>query len=122
MLPTFLSRLVALNLRRSRIERRRGKRLAPGQPTPCLLKVPGAADGDPAWLHNLSLRGAGILTSREHELGTTLQVLLVNAAHMYSLPVEFTVVRTGRAANGDYFLGGHFARPLRSDELMPFLV
>jgi hypothetical protein len=107
--------------KRVRVERRAFRRLTPGHLTPCQVRPAG---GEPraAWVHNLSLRGAGILTDREYPPGTRLGLLVVNAAHTFALSVQLDVVRCFRVVNGDYFVGGRFARQLGHDELLPFMV
>jgi hypothetical protein len=122
MLLSFLARMSALVQRRSRPqERREVKRLAPGQVTPCTLAAPG---GRPvaAWVHNLSIKGIGILAEQEHRPGTVLRVLLVNAAHVFALSVEVEVVRCFRLVTGEYFVGGQFRTALSPDELRPFML
>jgi hypothetical protein len=122
MLLSFLSRMSALVQRRSRPrERRAARRLAPGHVTPCNLTPPG---GPPvgAWVHNLSVKGIGILAEEEHRPGTVLRVLLVNAAHVFALSVEVEVVRCFRLVTGEYFVGGQFRVALRPDELGPFML
>jgi hypothetical protein len=122
MLLSFLARMTALVQRRARpAERRTAKRLAPSQVTPCNLTPPG---GRPAggWVHNLSVKGIGILADQEHRPGTLLRVLVVNAAHVYALSVEVEVVRCFRLVTGEYFIGGQFRRALSPDELRPFML
>jgi hypothetical protein len=122
MLLSFLSRMSALVQRRSRPqERREVKRLAPGQVTPCTLTPPG---GRPvaAWVHNLSIKGIGILAEQEHRPGAVLRVLLVNAAHVFALSIDVEVVRCFRLVTGEYFVGGQFRRTLSPDELRPFML
>lgn len=122
MVPQVLSKLSRLIGKRSRLERRAFRRLTPGNLTPCQIRRPGAAAPKPAWVHNLSLRGAGILTDEEFAPGTTMLLLLVNAAHTFALSVEMDVVRCFRVVNGDYFVGGQFHRLLEHNELMPFMM
>lgn len=122
MLPPILTKLIAGGTRRARYERRENRRLAPGQPTPCLIHGPAGEAPHTAWVHNLSVQGIGLLTAREFAPGTALRVVLVNAAHMFSLTAHLKVVRCYRIVSGDYFLGGQFARPLAPDEFMPFMM
>jgi hypothetical protein len=122
MLLSFLARMTALVQRRSRpAERREVKRLAPGQATPCTLTPPG---GRPVggWVHNLSVKGIGILADQEHPPGTVLCVLLVNASHVFALSVDVEVVRCFRLVKGEFFVGGQFHRALSPDELRPFML
>ncbi len=122
MLLSFLARMTALVGRRSRpAERRECKRLAPGQVTPCTLTPPG---GPPVagWVHNLSVKGIGILADEEHRPGTLLRVLVVNASHVFALSVDVEVVRCFRLVTGEYFVGGQFRRALSPDELRPFML
>jgi PilZ domain len=122
MLLSFLARVTALVQRRARpAERRKAKRLAPGQVTPCTLTPPGGRRSG-GWVHNLSVKGVGILAEQEHRPGTVLRVLLVNAAHVFALSVEVEVVRCLRLVTGEYFIGGQFRRRLSPDELRPFML
>jgi hypothetical protein len=122
MMPTVLAKLSSLVTKRGRMERRAFRRLTPGHLTPCHVRAPGAEMHRPAWVHNLSPGGAGILTDQEFCPGTPLRVLLVNAAHTFALSMEFDVVRCFQVVNGDYFVGGQFRRQLRHDELLPFMM
>jgi hypothetical protein len=122
MMTPILTKLSSLVGKRSRMERRAFRRLTPGHLTPCQVRNPGAGAPRPAWVHNLSLRGAGILTEDEYPEGTRVSLLLVNSAHTFALSIEMVVVRCFRVVNGDYFVGGQFARELRHDELMPFMM
>ena len=70
---------------------------------------------------NVAALFTGICAAME-PLGRPFEVLLVNAAHMYSLRACWTVVRCFRMVSGDYFLGGQFTRALQPDEFMPFMV
>src|SRR4051794_40339191 len=79
VLPPILTKLMA-GPRRARTERRAGKRLAPGQPTPCLVHT-GEEAPLTVWVHNLSRKGIGVLSTRAYDPGTALQVLLVNSPH-----------------------------------------
>jgi hypothetical protein len=122
MMPTILSKLSNLVSKRNRTERRAFRRLTPGHLTPCQIR--GNEDFEPksAWVHNLSLLGAGVLTDHEYSSGSKVKLLLVNGAHTFALSVEMNVVRCFRVVNGDYFVGGQFTRQLNHEELMPFMI
>jgi hypothetical protein len=122
MMPPILAKLTTFVGKRGRAERRAFRRLTPGHLTPCEVRIPGVEGPRSAWVHNLSLRGAGILTDQEYPPGTRVALLLVNAAHTFALSVEMEVIRCFRVVNGDYFVGGHFIRQLRHDELLPFMM
>ena len=122
MLPPILTKLTALVGKARRAERRRTRRIAPPQVTPCQIRTPGDPEAREAWVHNLSPYGAGVVARQDLPPGTDVALLLVNAPHTFSLSVGMTVVRSHRVARGDYFLGGQFTRPLRHDELLPFLL
>jgi hypothetical protein len=124
MMPPILAKLTAFVGRRGRgrVERRAFRRLTPGHLTPCEVRIPGVGEPRPAWVHNLSLRGVGILTEQEYRPGMRVGLLLVNAGHTFALSTEMEVVRCFRVVNGDYFVGGHFIRQLRHDELLPFMM
>ncbi len=119
MYPPILEKLTALVGLRSRSERRIAKRLFPGAMTPCEIQR-GDGARQSAWLHNLSLSGAGLLVDEEYLPGTLVRLLVVNAAHTFALTVELRVVRCQRIVNGDYFIGGPFTRPVTHEELVPF--
>ena len=122
MLLSFLSRMSTFMQRRSRPQERRAvKRLAPGQVTPCTLTAPGGRPAG-AWVHDLSIKGIGILGEQEHRPGTVLRALLVNAAHVFALSVDVEVVRCFRLVTGEYFVGGQFRIALSPDELRPFML
>ncbi len=117
------TRIVAkLAAERRRAERRRSRRIAPGRLTPCIIRVVGEDEELPGWVHNLSVRGAGLLCARPFATGDVLAVLFINSAHTFALSAEMRVVRGYRVVNGDHFLGGQFPQPLRYDELLPFMV
>ncbi len=119
---TTNTRIVAkLAADRRRAERRRARRIAPGRLTPCVIRVVGEDAEFDGWVHNLSVRGAGLLSARPFEVGDLLTVLFINAAHTFALSAEVRVIRGYRVVNGDYFLGGQFPQPLRYDELLPFM-
>jgi hypothetical protein len=122
MMPPILAKLITFPGKRGRVDRRASRRLTPGHLTPCEVRIPGVEEPRSAWVHNLSLRGVGILTEQEYPAGTRLKVLLVNAAHTFALSMEMEVVRSFRVVNGDYFAGGRFNRQLRHDELLPFMM
>jgi hypothetical protein len=102
-------------------ERRRAKRLLPARLTPCKIR---AADGaeTAGWVHNLSVRGGGLLAGQSAAPGAILTVVFINAAHTFALSAQFKVVRCYRVVNGDYYVGGQFTQPLRHDEMLPFMV
>jgi PilZ domain len=124
MLPTNTAPLTfaALTPNRRRSERRHARRLTPARQTPCLITAPDEAEPVAGRVHNLSLKGAGVVSAREFPTGSILPLLLVNAAHTFMAPVQFEVIRGFRVANGDYFLGGRFLEPLTYDDLVPFML
>jgi hypothetical protein len=122
MLPQLAAKLTALIQRRQRLERRSAKRLFPTQLTPCHLIAAEGVEARDGWLHNLSVRGMGVLTDRAYPLGSRLKVQIVNASHTFCLAVELTVVRCRRTVSGEYFAGGQFDRVLNYDELLPFMM
>ena len=106
---------------RKQMERRRSKRLSPTRLTPCMIRT--AANGEAVgWVHNVSVAGGGLLSSRPFDVGAALTVLFINAAHTFALSAEMRVVRCYRVVNGDYYLGGQFTQPLRYDEILPFMM
>ena len=122
MFPPILDKLTALVGRRSRSERRITKRLFPGAMTPCEVQRVGETDRKSAWLHNLSVKGAGLLVDHELPPGTLVRLLVVNAPHTFALAVELRVVRCMRIINGDYFVGGQFTREVAHADLVPFIL
>jgi hypothetical protein len=103
-------------------ERREARRLIPGKLTPCLVCVSGEATQSASWVHNLSVRGLGVLSRRPVPVGTTIRAVLINAAHTFAIAVEAVVVRTYLVYNGDSFLGCQFLETLRYDQIIPFLM
>jgi hypothetical protein len=122
MLPPILAKLTSLVQKRRREERRLTRRLSLGQSVRCQIRFPGVRRELPARVDNLSVSGVGILASEAIRPRSTLQIVLINAPHTFSLTVGVEVVRCCGAVNGDYFLGCKFTRPLTYDEMAPFLV
>ena len=121
MLSPILEKLTALVGRRSRSERRINKRLFPGAMTPCEVQRVGDEAREAAWLHNLSVQGAGLLVDHEYAPGTMVRLLVINAAHTFALAVEMRIAWCHRIINGDYFIGGQFTREVTHQELVPFM-
>jgi hypothetical protein len=90
--------------------------------TPCLLQAADEPGPLPAWVHNLSIKGVGILAGRPYRPGAQVTALLINASHTYAMSVQATVVRSYRIFNGDYFLGCRFDEALTYDQITPFLM
>jgi hypothetical protein len=108
--------------RRRRTERREFPRVPPGQRTSCLVGTPGERPQVNAVLHNLNVKGAGVLSEKDYPAGTTLEVLLVNGANTCSLTASLRVVHSGPAAGGLFYLGGVFEPPPGHAALAPFMV
>jgi hypothetical protein len=111
----------AASATRRKAERRRAKRLSPPRLTPCTIRTADGAE-TAGWVHNLSVRGGGLLCGRGVSPGAMLTVLFINAAHTFALSAELRVVRCYRVVNGDYYLGGQFTQPLRYNEMLPFMM
>ena len=116
------SKVQAVLEQRSKRERRSTKRQTPRQPIPCVLYRPDNPGQVGAWVHNLSRGGVALLTDHEYLAGTSLQALLVNGAHTFSLTIGATIVRCHRLTSGDFLLGVQFDRMLEHDEMVPFLL
>ncbi len=121
MITRVVPKIATNAAQRKKVERRQARRLAPGRLTPCLIRAAGA-DETPGWVHNVSVRGAGLLSAQPFAPGTTLTVLFINAAHTFAVSAEIQIVRCYRVVNGDHYLGGQFLKPLRYDELLPFMM
>jgi hypothetical protein len=122
MLPPILAKLTSLVQKRRREERRQVRRMAPSQLVSCQIKLPGHPEERPARVDNLSVRGIGLLTTEALLPRSTLQVVLINAPHTFSLTVAVEVIHCSSVVNGDYYLGCRFTRSLTYDEVAPFLV
>src|SRR4051812_7785147 len=107
---------------RGRAERRGARRQAPIQLTPCRLTFPDKDESASGWVHNLSVKGAGLLLPRPCMPGATVSILLVNTTHTCILRLEMQVVRCERVVNGDHLIGGQFLRRLDFAELVPFFM
>jgi c-di-GMP-binding flagellar brake protein YcgR len=121
MIPAIVARFARRPAKTARLERRARKRIIPTQITPCQFTTCEGEPVESALVHDLSADGAGILSEQGFEPGTIVHLLLVNANHTFALSLEFEVVRATRNPAGTYFLGGRFTRPLRHEELVPFL-
>jgi hypothetical protein len=121
MLSTFVRKLVRSHDQTPLPNRRESRRMAPEHPAPCVLTLEGG-DKVSARIHNLSLRGAGVLVDRAFPPGTEMHLLLINDGHTYALTLPFVVARCHPIRSGSFILGGRFARPLRLEELTPLLL
>lgn len=122
MLPSALRKPLSLfGSRRIKVERRGGKRVVPARHTLCLIRRPGEDQASKVVVQNLSLKGIALLADREHPAGTLLPLLLINAAHTYSVAVDLRIVRCFRAAANQYLVAGPFERALLHEEVVPFI-
>jgi hypothetical protein len=122
MTSQIRNKLALLAQRRLRVERRQVKRLILHQRTICQVRLPGGEFSPAGSVQNLSLQGVGLLTERDYPPGTCLHVLLVNAPHTFALALDMKVVRSFRAANGLYYVGGPFTHQLLHEEVVPFVI
>lgn len=116
------NKLSLLVQRRLQVERRRSRRLAPVHRPLGLIHSSAGSEPTSARVENVSSQGVAVLAEREYAPGTVLHVLLVNAAHTFSLAVEMKVVRSSRIGPSRYLTAGPFTRPLVYEEMMPFLL
>lgn len=116
------NKLSAFVQRRLQIERRGGKRVAPARHTLCLIRHPGEGAANTAIVHNMSFKGAALFTESEYPAGELLKILLINASHTFSIEVELRIVRSFRATTKQFCVAGPFERPLRHEEVVPFIV
>ncbi len=119
---SLVASLTSLMQRRVQVERRQAKRVPIGQRIVCLINLPEQSAPAGAILQNLSVHGAALLLDREYPAGSCLQLVFINAASTCALRVGINVVRSGRAAEGPFFLGGTFDRTLRHEDLVPFMM
>jgi hypothetical protein len=103
------------------MERRRSPRRQPTQGTTCQLEV-GLGD-KLVWglVWNISASGISILVGMALEPGPNLRGALLAADGVTSLDLALRVAHLRKLRTGDYFLGGHFQRPLTAQELQPFV-
>lgn len=122
MLQSALRKPLSLfGQRRVKVERRGGKRVTPARNTLCLIRRTSEDQPSTAVVQNLSLKGIALLTDHEQPAGAVLPLLLINAAHTFSVEVDLRIVRCFRAAANQYFVAGPFERALLHDEMVPFL-
>jgi hypothetical protein len=122
MKASLRNKLSVLVQRRLVVERRGGKRVTPQHRTLCLLQPASGGERVTGYVHNLSYKGAAVQAERDYPLNTPLHILLVNEAHTFSLALEMKVVRSLRVGGNQFLLAGPFARCLRHDELIPFIL
>ena len=122
MASSLRNQLSVLAQRRLHVERRRGKRIAPTHRTFALLHREGDGPETTTLVHNLSHTGIAVHAECDYPLGTILHVLLVNAAHIFSVAVDMKVVRCVREGNRSYLIAGPFERSLDYEEIVPFIL
>jgi hypothetical protein len=116
------SKLSVLVQRRLQVERRGGKRVRPIHRTVCLFQTSDGSERGTGLVQNLAYKGLAMQAERDYPLGTLLHVLLVNEAHTFSVALEMKVARSFRVAGDHYLVAGPFARALRHEEMLPFIV
>jgi serine/threonine protein kinase len=72
-------------------------------------------------IHDLSVKGIGLLLGRRFEPGTTMSLSLESPETGHKLKVEVRVSRVIRTRNRQWFLGGIFTQPLVREELIKLL-
>jgi hypothetical protein len=103
------------------VERRGGKRVVPARHTLGVIRQRGENRTRTASVQELSLKGIALLTDHEYPAGTVLPLLLINAAHTFSVEAELRVIRSFRVSAQQFFVAGSFGRALLHDELVPFI-
>jgi hypothetical protein len=102
-------------------ERRRSSRRQPTQGTTCQLEVGSGEKLIWGLVWNISASGISVLVGSAVEPGTQLRGALLAADGVTSLDLSLKVAHLRKLHTGDYFLGGHFQRPLTPEELRPFI-
>lgn len=102
-------------------ERRRAPRRMPTQGTTCQLEMDSGAKLAWGLVWNISATGISILVGTELKPGAEVRGALLAADGETSLDLALRIAHVRRLHTGDYFLGGHFARPLTAEQMQPFL-
>jgi hypothetical protein len=85
-----------------------------------VLRFDPAIDLGPGLVWNLSATGVSMLVTDPPVVGAVLAGQLETEAGD-ELPVLFRVVHVKELQSGDFYVGGHFARPLAAAEMKPFV-
>jgi hypothetical protein len=80
-------------------------------------------DGPPeiGLIWNISRSGISMLRNDPPAAGDRLTGLLETMTDAHAMRVGLTVVHVKKLDTGDYFVGGHFDRPLTDEQLRPFV-
>jgi hypothetical protein len=80
-------------------------------------------DGPPeiGLIWNISRSGVSMLRNDPPAAGDRLTGLLETMTDAHAMRVGLTVVHVKKLDTGDYFVGGHFDRPLTDEQLRPFV-
>jgi hypothetical protein len=80
-------------------------------------------DGPPeiGLIWNISRSGISMLRNDPPAAGDHLAGLLETMTDAHALRVGLTVVHVTKLDTGDYFVGGHFDRPLTDEQLRPYV-
>lgn len=104
----------------SAAERRIAPRRQPAMGAVCRLDT----DEGPAALAlvwNISRTGISVLVPVPRPAGTVLTGYLEKTESDHMQRVTMRVIHVKKLEAGDFFLGAHFDRPLRDEELQPFV-
>jgi hypothetical protein len=97
-------------------DKRSEERLPAGPNSACVFASPVLEDFGPVKLHNISLRGVGLLMSHPLDQGMLLAIKLANNVQNFSKTVLFRVAHATPQPGGVYLVGGDFDTPLSYEE------
>ena len=103
-------------------DKRAEERFPAGPNAACVFASPVLEDFGPVKLHNISLKGIGILTSHPLEPGLLLAIKLANNTKNASKTILFRVAHATPQPGGVYLVGGDFDTPLTYEELCNFVM
>lgn len=101
--------------------RRRAIRRQPTLGTICRLDSAHGKTERIGLVWNISTSGVSMLISEPIEAGSTIDGDLATTDDEVSIPVTLRVAHVSKLLTGDYIMGGQFDKPLKNEEMKPFL-
>ncbi len=89
--------------------------------TICRIDSGGSGKPTIGLLWNISVTGVSMLLHEPLEAGSTVSGMLETLTGNHTLPVSGRVIHLKQLETGDYFMGAHFAQPIRDEDMKPFV-
>ena len=103
-------------------EKRSEERFPANMSSVCSFASPVVDDFGPVRIKNISLKGIGLITSKNVEVGQHMVLKIGNPSKNITKTVMFRVAHITPQAGGTFLIGGDFDTPLTYEEMCHFVM